>query len=82
MIDRVKSPLIKDAIEFDLKLKPYEKYVLNNGVEVYAVNAGAQEVLQIEMFFLQVINTNLKKELRLQPITCCATEPATKPRFK
>jgi len=51
MIDRTKSPLIKDAIEFNLKLKPYEKFVLDNGVEVYAINAGAEEVLQVEMIF-------------------------------
>ena len=51
MTDRTKSPLIKDAIEFNLQLKPCEKFVLNNGVEVYAINAGAQEVLQIEMVF-------------------------------
>lgn len=51
MIDRIKSPLIKDAIEFDLHLKPYEKFVLDNGVEVYAINAGAQDVLQIELVF-------------------------------
>lgn len=51
MIDRAKSPLIKDAIEFNLRLKPYEKFVLNNGVEVYAINAGAQDVLQLEMVF-------------------------------
>lgn len=51
MTDRTKSPLIKDAIEFNLTLKPYEKFVLNNGVEVYAINAGAQDVLQIEMVF-------------------------------
>ena len=51
MIDRAKSPVIKDAIEFNLHLKPYEKFVLNNGVEVFAINAGAQDVLQIEMVF-------------------------------
>jgi predicted Zn-dependent peptidase len=43
--------LIKDAIEFDLKLKPYQKMVLNNGVEVYAINAGEQELLQLEIVF-------------------------------
>jgi predicted Zn-dependent peptidase len=51
MIDRTISPVIKDAIEFNLKLKPYEKFVLNNGVEVYAINAGAEDVLQIELVF-------------------------------
>ncbi|MBL0145871.1 MAG: insulinase family protein [Chitinophagaceae bacterium] len=51
MIDRTISPKIKDAVEFDLKLKPYEKYKLNNGVEVFAVNAGVEEVLQVELVF-------------------------------
>jgi predicted Zn-dependent peptidase len=51
MLNRKQSPVIKDAIEFDLKLKPYEKYVLNNGIEVYAVNAGTEEVLQVEWFY-------------------------------
>ncbi len=51
MIDRTSAPIIKDAIEFDLLLKPYQKMVLNNGVEVYAIHAGAQEVLQMEIVF-------------------------------
>ena len=51
MIDRTSAPIIKDAIEFDLHLKPYQKMVLNNGVEVYAIHAGAQEVLQMEIVF-------------------------------
>jgi zinc protease len=45
------APAFKDAVEFDLRLKPYEKYTLDNGVEVYAVNAGAEEVLQVEWVF-------------------------------
>ena len=51
MIDRKKAPPIKDAIEFNLQLKPYQKMVLDNGVEVYAIDAGAQEVLQLEIIF-------------------------------
>lgn len=51
IINRAIAPRIKDAVEFDLRLKPYEKYTLDNGVEVYAVNAGAEEVLQIEWVF-------------------------------
>jgi predicted Zn-dependent peptidase len=51
MIDRTSAPFIKDAIEFDLKLKPYQKLVLNNGVEVYAIDAGEQELLQLEIVF-------------------------------
>ena len=50
-LNRSKAPLIKDATEFELTLKPYDKYVLNNGVEVYAVNAGTQEVLSLELVF-------------------------------
>jgi zinc protease len=50
-INRKQPPRIKDAIEFDLKLKPYEKYVLNNGVEVYAIDAGAEEVVLVECVY-------------------------------
>jgi predicted Zn-dependent peptidase len=32
-------------------LKPYQKYVLKNGVEVYAIDAGAEEVLMVEWVF-------------------------------
>ena len=51
MLNRTIAPNIKDAIEFDLHLKPYEKFVLDNGVEVFAIDAGAQDVLQLEMVF-------------------------------
>ena len=50
-MNRTEAPLIKDAIEFNLLLKPYELFTLDNGVPVYAVNAGAQEVLQLELVF-------------------------------
>src|SRR6476661_8150490 len=50
-INRKEPPRIKDAIEFNLTLKPYEKHTLNNGVEVYAINAGAEDVLQVEWVF-------------------------------
>ncbi|MEJ8841784.1 pitrilysin family protein [Lacibacter sp. H375] len=51
LLNRSVAPIIKDATEFDLKLKAYDKYVLDNGVEVYAVNAGTQEVLSLELVF-------------------------------
>ena len=51
MIDRSLSPVIKDAVDFKLQLKPYQKFNLDNGVPVYAVGAGAQEVLQVELVF-------------------------------
>ena len=50
-LNRKNPPAIKDAVEFNLALKPYEKYYLNNGVEVYAINAGAEEVIQVEWVF-------------------------------
>lgn len=51
MIDRLVPPPIKDAVEFDLRLKEYEHFILDNGVPVYSVDAGAQEVLQVELIF-------------------------------
>ena len=51
MLNRKKEPAITDAVEFELQLKPCEQFVLDNGTKVYAVNAGAQEVLQLECVF-------------------------------
>ena len=51
MLDRKTAPYITDATDFQLTLKPYEYFSLDNGVPVYAINAGAQDVLQIEMVF-------------------------------
>ncbi len=50
-MNRKIAPPIKDAIDYNLELKPYENYTLDNGVPVYTIDAGAQEVLQIEMVF-------------------------------
>ena len=50
-IDRKTPPRIKDAVEFDVRLKPAEKATLANGTDVYAINAGAEDVLQIEWVF-------------------------------
>lgn len=51
MLNRTIAPPIKDAVEFDLELKPYQKWILDNGTEVYAIDAGAEEVLQVEWVF-------------------------------
>ena len=51
MLNRKVAPPIKDAIEFDLRLKQYESFTLDNGIKVYAVNAGAQDVMQVELVF-------------------------------
>jgi predicted Zn-dependent peptidase len=50
-LDRKQPPVIVDAVNFNLRLKPCEKMVLRNGVEVYAINAGAEEVLSLEWVF-------------------------------
>lgn len=50
-LNRTRAPFYKDATAFNLTLKPYEKYTLDNGVDVYAVNAGTQEVLSLELVF-------------------------------
>lgn len=50
-MNRKTAPPIKDAIEFNLELKPYQKFTLDNGVPVYSIDAGAQEVVQIELVF-------------------------------
>jgi zinc protease len=50
-IDRTIAPKIIDAVDLKLRLKPYQKYVLKNGVEVYAVDAGAEEVMMVEWVY-------------------------------
>ncbi len=51
MINRKEAPPYLNAVDFDIRLKPVDKYVLRNGVEVYAINAGAEEVIQVEWVF-------------------------------
>lgn len=49
--DRKQTPPIKDATELELRLRPYEKALLDNGIEVYMVEAGTQEVMVLDMVF-------------------------------
>jgi len=51
MLNRSIAPPITDAVNFHLELKPYEKFTLDNGVPVYAINAGAEEVMSVEIVF-------------------------------
>lgn len=51
LLERKKAPAIVDAVNFHLQLKTADKFTLRNGVEVYAVNAGAEEVLSLEWVF-------------------------------
>jgi predicted Zn-dependent peptidase len=50
-LNRKQAPKIKDAVDFSLTLKPYEKLVLDNGIEVYTVAGGAEDVMQLEWVF-------------------------------
>lgn len=51
MINRKTAPEIIDAVNMQLQLKPYDHFTLDNGVPVYSIDAGAQEVLLIEWVF-------------------------------
>jgi zinc protease len=51
LLERKKAPAIVDAVNFHLQLKAADRFTLRNGVEVYAVNAGAEEVLSLEWVF-------------------------------
>ncbi len=51
MPDRQLAPDIKDAIAYTLELKPYQYFMLDNGVPVYAIDAGAEEVIKMELVF-------------------------------
>ena len=51
MLNRSQAPDIRDAIEYQIDLKKPEIFKLNNGVDVYSVHAGTEEVIQIEWVF-------------------------------
>ncbi|HEV8081456.1 MAG TPA: pitrilysin family protein [Chitinophagaceae bacterium] len=51
MLNRTTPPPIKDAVDFNLTLKPYKKIILNNNAPVYTVNAGVEEVMMLEWVF-------------------------------
>lgn len=42
---------MKDAVDLTLELKPYRTFTLDNSIPVYAVDAGAEEVMQLEIVF-------------------------------
>lgn len=51
MLNRSEQPRIIDATDFNLHLKPYEYFTLNNGIPVYALRAPEQEVALVEWVF-------------------------------
>lgn len=50
-LERKKAPPIVDAVHFNLQLKPYKKLVLKNGVEVYTIEAGPEDVMSVEWVY-------------------------------
>ncbi|MEO8962972.1 MAG: pitrilysin family protein [Ginsengibacter sp.] len=51
MPNRTVSPHIKDAIEFNIPLKPCTRFNLSSGAPVYYINDGAEEVAMVEFVF-------------------------------
>jgi len=51
MLNRAVQPKIVDPIEFNLHLKPYEHFTLDNGIAVYVLRAPEQEVALVEWVF-------------------------------
>lgn len=51
MINRTIAPTIKDAVDFDFQLQPCNKITFNNNIPLYWLNAGSQEVVQIDWTF-------------------------------
>ena len=49
--DRTQAPAIHDAIEFDYVLPPINKVQLDNGIPLYWLNAGVQDVVEIDWVF-------------------------------
>lgn len=50
-LNRKKAPAIIDTASLHLSLPPYRYFKLNNGVDVYAIHGGTQDVFQAEWVF-------------------------------
>lgn len=51
MLNRTQAPTITQPVDFNLHLKPYRHFVLDNGTNVYAIEAGEQDVMMLELVF-------------------------------
>ncbi len=51
MPNRTQPPPIVDAVAYQLTLRPLERATLDNGIPVYMMNAGAEDVLQLEWLY-------------------------------
>lgn len=50
-LNRLEAPAITDPVDYDLTLQTYNFFTLDNGVPVYSIHAGTQEVIQVEWVF-------------------------------
>ena len=48
VVDRKIAPAIHDAVEFDYVLPPVNTVHLSNGLPLYWLNAGVQDVVEID----------------------------------
>src|SRR5690606_30681074 len=78
MINRKASPVIVEPVDFKLHLKPYEKYNLKNGVPVYSIHAGAEELLQLELVFFA--GNWVEEQKSVAAATNCMLKNGTKSR--
>ena len=51
ILDRSTPPAIHDAIEFEYTLPPIHTEQLSNGLQLYWLNAGVQDVVEIDWIF-------------------------------
>lgn len=51
MLDRTAAPQIHDAIEFDYVLPAINRHSLSNGIPLYWLNAGVQDVVEVDWVF-------------------------------
>ncbi|HVB02528.1 MAG TPA: pitrilysin family protein [Chitinophagaceae bacterium] len=51
MVDRLTAPAVLDSAAFDIRLKPYEKITLDNGIPVYLIPSDNQDTLMLELVF-------------------------------
>ncbi len=51
MLDRKTAPAIHDAIEFDYVLPAINEVKLSNGIPLYWLNAGVQDVVEVDWIF-------------------------------
>lgn len=50
-LDRTIAPAIHDAIDFEYKLQPLQTYTLDNGLPLYWLAAGVQDVVSVDWVF-------------------------------